>query len=220
MPNLENQISRFEMTRTARSPFFRRRCRPADAEVAAHARRCRAHRQPDARRGDLGLAQSAVSRQVAELERALGGALFTAPVAACSRPSSPPGPATRAEPPGATFDELAHTSRELPGTPTGLVTLGLVPGVASFLAAALHGAVAKQWPQIRLRILEGYSGDMEAALSQGNIDLAVLNRYRARAATATGGSSTHRFASSDAVRCCRGRSAQDSRAAAVGPQRP
>jgi LysR family nitrogen assimilation transcriptional regulator len=129
---------------------------------------------------ELGLAQSAVSRQVAELERALGGALFHR----TGRGVQPTELAGQILPRVQTLlsqaDELAHTSRELAGTPGGLVTLGLVPGVSGFLAAALYGAVSKQYPQVRLRVLEGYSGDMETALSQGKIDLAVLNRYRAK----------------------------------------
>ncbi len=129
---------------------------------------------------ELGLAQSAVSRQVAELERAFGGALFHR-TGRGVQPTVLAGQILpRVQSLLAQADELAHTSRELSGTPSGLVTLGLVPGVASFLAAALYGAVSKQYPRIRLRVLEGYSGDMETALSQGRIDLAVLNRYRAK----------------------------------------
>jgi DNA-binding transcriptional LysR family regulator len=129
---------------------------------------------------ELGLAQSAVSRQVAELERAFGGALFHR----TGRGVQPTELAGQVLPRVMSLlsqaDELAQTSRDLSGTPSGLVTLGLVPGVAGFLAAALYGAVSNQYPQVRLRVLEGYSGDMETALSQGKIDLAVLNRYRAK----------------------------------------
>lgn len=128
----------------------------------------------------LGLAQSAVSRQVAELERALGGTLFHR----TGRGVQPTVLAGQILPRVAGLlaqaDELAHASRELAGVPSGVVTLGLVPAVANFLTPRLYGAVAKQYPEIRLRVIEGYSGDMEAALGQGRIDLAVLNRYRAK----------------------------------------
>ena len=128
----------------------------------------------------LGLAQSAVSRQVAELERALGGALFHR----TGRGVQPTVLADQILPRVASLlaqaDELAQAGRELAGIPSGLVTLGLVPGVANLLAPALYAAVAQQYPQVHLRVIEGYSGDMEAALGQGRIDLAVLNRYRAK----------------------------------------
>lgn len=129
---------------------------------------------------ELGLAQSAVSRQVAELERALGGALFHRTGRGVQATELAGKLLPRVQSLLSQADELTQTGRELSGTPSGLVTLGLVPGVASFLAAALYGAVSKQYPQVRLRVLEGYSGDMETALSQGRIDLAVLNRYRAK----------------------------------------
>lgn len=128
----------------------------------------------------LGLAQSAVSRQLGELERAMGGALFHR----TGRGVKPTELAGQLLPRVATLlaqaDELAFASRELAGTPAGLVTLGLVPGVAGPLTSALHGVLVQQYPRIQLRVLEGYSGDMETALTQGRIDLAVLNRYRAR----------------------------------------
>lgn len=131
---------------------------------------------------ELGLAQSAVSRQLSELERALGGALFHR----TGRGVKPTALAGHLLPRIATLlaeaDALSLASRELAGTPSGLVTLGLVPGVAGPLASALHGALAQQYPGIRLRVIEGYSGDMETALTQGRIDLAVLNRYRAKGA--------------------------------------
>ncbi len=129
---------------------------------------------------ELGLAQSAVSRQVAELERALGGALFHRTGRGVQPTEFAGQVLPRVQGLLAQADELAYTSREQARTPSGLVTLGLVPGVASFLAAALYGVLKKQYPQIRLRVLEGYSGDMETALTQGRIDLAVLNRYRAK----------------------------------------
>lgn len=129
---------------------------------------------------ELGLAQSAVSRQVAELERALGGALFHRTGRGVRPTELADQILPRVQGLLSQADELAQTSRDLSGTPGGLVTLGLVPGVAGFLVATLYGAVASQYPQVRLRVLEGYSGDMETALSQGKIDLAVLNRYGAK----------------------------------------
>ena len=35
-------------------------------------------------------------------------------------------------------------------------------------------------PRLQLQVREGYSGDLEAALAEGRVDLAVVNRYRAR----------------------------------------
>lgn len=131
---------------------------------------------------ELGLAQSAVSRHVSELERALGGTLFHRTGRGVKRTELAAQLLPRVLTLLAEADGLALASRELRGTPAGLVTLGLVPGVAGPLASALHGVLAREHPEVRLRVIEGYSGDMETALTQGRIDLAVLNRYRAKGA--------------------------------------
>lgn len=128
----------------------------------------------------LGLAQSAVSRQLAELERALGGALFHRTGRGVQPTALAAALLPRVGALLAQADALVLASRELSGTASGTVVLGLVPGVAGPLASALHGVLADRHPQVRLRVVEGYSGDMETALTQGRIDLAVLNRYRAR----------------------------------------
>jgi LysR family nitrogen assimilation transcriptional regulator len=128
----------------------------------------------------LGLAQSAVSRQVSELERALGGALFHRTGRGVAATDLALDLLPRVERLIQQAQDLVQRSRDMASTPAGLVTLGLVPGVAGPLSSALFGELAKRYPLIRLRVLEGYSGDMEVALSQGRIDLAVLNRYRAK----------------------------------------
>lgn len=131
---------------------------------------------------ELGMAQSAVSRHVTELERALGGTLFHRTGRGVKRTELAVQLLPRVSGLLAEAEGLALASRELRGTPAGLVTLGLVPGVAGPLASALHGVLAREHPEVRLRVIEGYSGDMETALTQGRIDLAVLNRYRAKGA--------------------------------------
>ncbi|HYF19935.1 MAG TPA: LysR family transcriptional regulator [Ramlibacter sp.] len=128
----------------------------------------------------LGMAQSAVSRHLAELEHALGAALFHRTGRGVQPTDFGAQLLPRVESLLADADALAQAGRELAGTPAGLVTLGLVPGVSGFVAPALHARLRQQCPQVRLRVLEGYSGEMEAALAQGRLDLAVLNRYRAR----------------------------------------
>ena len=129
---------------------------------------------------ERGLAQSAVSRQIAELERALGGALFHRTGRGVKPTALAEQVLPRVEALLSEANALLHLGKELTGVPSGMVTLGLVPGVAGFMAAALYGEVASRYPEIRLRVVEGYSGDMEVALSQGRIDMAILNRYRAR----------------------------------------
>lgn len=128
----------------------------------------------------LGMAQSAASRHLAEIERALGGALFHR----TGRGVLPTDWAREALPKLqallADADSLTQTLREQAGAAGGPVTLGLVPSLAARLASALCGELATRQPLLQLRVREGYSGDLETALAEGRVDLAVLNRYRAQ----------------------------------------
>jgi len=128
----------------------------------------------------LGIAQSAASRHVAEVEATLGGALFHR----TGRGVAPTELAAEAMPRLlallADVDVLTQSLRERAGAPLGPVTLGLVPSLSGRLASALWSRLAQVQPRLQLNVREGYSGDLEAALAEGRVDLAVLNRYRAR----------------------------------------
>ncbi|WP_434032757.1 LysR family transcriptional regulator [Cupriavidus sp. a3] len=127
----------------------------------------------------LGLAQSAISRQVAELERMFGGALFYRTGRGVRPTTLAAQVLADAEPLLAGARQLVESARGEAGNVSGMVTLGLVPAVAPLLSSRLYAAVQERLPAVRLRIVEGYSGEIETRLTQGSIDLAVLNRYRA-----------------------------------------
>ena len=128
----------------------------------------------------LGIAQSAASRHLAEVEATLGGALFHR----TGRGVAPTELAVEAMPRLLALlsdaDALTQSSRERAGAPVGTVTLGLVPSLSGRLASALWARLAQLQPRLQLQVREGYSGDLEAALAEGRVDLAVVNRYRAR----------------------------------------
>ena len=128
----------------------------------------------------LGIAQSAASRHLAEVEAVLGGALFHR----TGRGVAPTELAADAMPRLLALlgdaDALTQSLRERAGAPVGPVTLGLVPSLSGHLASALWSRIARLQPRLQLNVREGYSGDLETALAEGRVDLAVLNRYRAR----------------------------------------
>lgn len=131
---------------------------------------------------ELGMAQSAVSRHVAEVELKLGGPLFYR----TGRGVTPTDLAGTAMPRVrellANADALTQAAHERAGAPAGEVTIGLVPSLAGPLASALWAQIEARRLALKLRVREGYSGDIEAALADGRIDLAVVNRYRAHGA--------------------------------------
>lgn len=128
----------------------------------------------------LGFAQSGVSRHLAQTEAQLGGALFHRH----GRGVTPTPLGEQVLPALAALiaqaEALSQHSRAQARVPAGVVTLGLVPSLAGPLASHLLGVLRGTHPQIHLQVRDGYSGEMEAALADGQVDLAVVNRYRAR----------------------------------------
>lgn len=63
--------------------------------------------------------------------------------------------------------------------PAGRVTLGLLPSIAHPLIGRLFMQLRTEFPSIKLKILEGSSGQVEEWLIDSRVDLAVLYRYGA-----------------------------------------
>jgi LysR family nitrogen assimilation transcriptional regulator len=132
---------------------------------------------------ELGLAQSVASRHIREMERLFCGPLFHRTGRGMEPTDLLRDILPRVKALLAMADELAAAGRDLAGVPSGPVTLGLVGGVSRLIAPAIFSAVSMHYPNVRLRFREGYSGDMEEALAQGRIDIAVLNRYQKKGAS-------------------------------------
>jgi LysR family transcriptional regulator, nitrogen assimilation regulatory protein len=143
----------------------------AFVEVATHGSYARAS-------NTLGIAQSALSRQVSALEREIGGRLFhrTGRGVALTEIGERVLPQGRALLADATaFEEAAKSPAD---RPAGEVTLGLVPVASRTFIAELTARLRDDYPGIRLRVLEGYSGQVEEWLSAQRVDIAIYNRYR------------------------------------------
>lgn len=143
----------------------------AFVEVATHGSYARAS-------NTLDIAQSALSRQVAALEREVGGRLFhrTGRGVALTEIGErvlPQGRALLAD--AAAFEEAAKSPAD---RPAGEVTLGLVPVASRTFISQLAAQLRDDYPGIRLRVLEGYSGQVEEWLVTQRVDIAVYNRYR------------------------------------------
>lgn len=126
----------------------------------------------------LGVAQSALSRQVAALEREVGGRLFhrTGRGVALTEMGErvlPQGRALIAD--AAAFEQAARSPAD---RPAGEVTMGVVPVASRTLLAALTAQLRDDYPGVRLRVLEGYSGQVEEWLTSQRVDIAIYNRYR------------------------------------------
>jgi DNA-binding transcriptional LysR family regulator len=128
--------------------------------------------------GIVGVAQSALSRQLSALERGIGGRLFhrTGRGVVLTELGARMLPRARALViDAAAWQEAAKGER---AEPHGEVTLGVVPVASRGLIASLAAELRRHYPLIRLRALEGYSGQVEEWLAAGRIEIAIYNRYR------------------------------------------
>jgi len=126
----------------------------------------------------VGIAQSALSRQMSALERGIGGRLFhrTGRGVVLTELGELMLPRARAL--VADADAWAKAARQERTGPSGEVTLGVVPVASRSLIAALAAELRQLFPGIRLRALEAYSGQVEEWLASGRVEIAIYNRYR------------------------------------------
>ncbi len=123
---------------------------------------------------ELGVATSALSQQINRLENELGVSLLT-------RQSKGAVP-TEA---GSAFYRkaqlvLRHADDAVGAaqgaTLTGRVSIGLTPATAAVLGAALYRTMKERYPEIRLHLVEAFSGFLSTMLETRQLDLAVLFR--------------------------------------------
>jgi DNA-binding transcriptional LysR family regulator len=124
----------------------------------------------------LGVAQSMLSRQIASLEAEAGARLFHR----TGRGVVPTELGRRLLPRGkAMLEDAEALLTDLRGeltSPVGTVDLAVVPA-ARPLVAQLCARLRRDYPRIRLRAREGFSGQVEEWLANGNADVGVFNRY-------------------------------------------
>jgi DNA-binding transcriptional LysR family regulator len=126
----------------------------------------------------LGVAQSVLSRQVSSLEGELEGRLFHRTGRGVQLTELGLTLLPRARALLAEADELAMVARGERSSPSGAVDLGIVPGWAQPLVSLLVSKLMSDYPRIKLRVHEAYSGQVEEWVANGRVEVAVFNRYR------------------------------------------
>jgi len=123
--------------------------------------------------------QSLLSRQVNALERECGARLFTRTGRGVelSEIGQRLSPQVRALLCGAQLLEADIRSNVL--EPLGRVTLGVLPSIGPTLVSRLFPEIRSRYPGVRLKILEGSSGQVEEWLADARVDIAVFYRYGA-----------------------------------------
>lgn len=125
-----------------------------------------------------GMTQPTFSRAVAALEHHFGGQLFHRTGRGVTLTDLGEAALPRAKMLLVQAEQLSADVRDLRQAPTGTVALGLLPSLVPQFAPQLFERIRAGFPGIRLRILEGFSDQIERWLMEGRIDIALLARYR------------------------------------------
>lgn len=75
-------------------------------------------------------------------------------------------------------ERLQHDILSLAGHPAGNICLGAIPSTITPLVVPLYEKLKKDYPFIRLTLLEGQGSQLETWLEEGRIDLALLLRHQ------------------------------------------
>ncbi len=126
----------------------------------------------------LGLAQSALSRHVAQLERALGGPLFHRTGRGVTLTEMGRTALPRAQFMLEESRKLIDEANTVHHQPTGIVTVGILPSLSRPMVSRTLARLRQVYPGIHLRAFEAYSGEVENMLTDGRIDIGIFNRYR------------------------------------------
>ncbi len=124
-----------------------------------------------------GTVQSHISRQIGELERQCGGALFRRTGRGVVLTEFGSHVAQRVRLWLKDSEDLFTDIRQASRMPMGEVRLGVLPSAAHPLMTQVFKRLSQDYPKIRLNIREGQGGELDAMLDAGSVDMAILFRY-------------------------------------------
>lgn len=122
--------------------------------------------------------QSHISRQVSELERQCGGALFRRTGRGVVLTDLGHHVAARIRNWLRDTDQMLADIRVDANVPMGEVRLGILPSAAHPLMTHLFLRLQAEYPKVRLNVREGQGGELDALLDTGSVDMAILFRYQ------------------------------------------
>ena len=122
--------------------------------------------------------QSHISRQIGELEKQCGGALFRRTGRGVTLTDLGHHVAARVRGWVRDTDQLLADIRVDAGEPMGEVRLGILPSAAHPLITHVFLRLQAEFPKIKLNVREGQGGELDALLDMGSVDMAILFRYQ------------------------------------------
>ena len=131
------------------------------------------HKSISAAASALQMAQPSMSENIARLERNLDLSLATRGSRGIEMTEAGQFLAERGAEILQSLDDAVAATRNLSSTPCGPVTFGLPPGLSLLLSVPLLETVYAEYPDIRLSITEGLSGDVLDWIETGRMDIGV-----------------------------------------------
>jgi LysR family nitrogen assimilation transcriptional regulator len=128
-----------------------------------------------------GVAHSALSKQLAALEKGFGGKLFYRTGRGVVLTELGQSILPRVKALLIESEQLQNETRASAAVPMGQVTVGIQSSATRPLASQLFRRCRERFPGIHLRMMEGYSGHIEEWLANGRADIGIINRYGAQA---------------------------------------
>jgi LysR family transcriptional regulator, nitrogen assimilation regulatory protein len=122
--------------------------------------------------------QSHISRQISDLEKACGSALFQRTGRGVVLTEFGKHVETRVRTWVKDSEELFADIRQTARVPMGDVKIGVLPSAAHPLMTHVFNRLHAEYPKIRLNIREGQGGELDALLDTASVDIAVLFRYQ------------------------------------------
>lgn len=123
----------------------------------------------------LGVAQPAISRQIARLEGDLGLPVFIRTPRGVELTEAGEILLNRAYAILAQIAQAHHDVTAHADAPRGVVVVGMPPTPGEFIAPPLLAHIKARYPEIELRFVEGFSRALERQLANGEISLAVMH---------------------------------------------
>jgi LysR family nitrogen assimilation transcriptional regulator len=123
----------------------------------------------------LGITQPAVSRRITALEQALHVRLFRRDGGRFVPTEAGSAFTDRAVEVLALMEQLTTSTTQFSQEPHGVVSLGLPPTTGELLLPSLAPAYHAQYPDVLLRIEQGYVADLFEMLMDKQVDVALLN---------------------------------------------
>ncbi|MGN6114205.1 MAG: LysR family transcriptional regulator [Nitrobacter sp.] len=126
----------------------------------------------------LSVPQSVLSRQVRDVEQAIGLTLLhrTGRGASLTEAGRRMLPKLRAL--VSNWQHLQEEARQLQGPPSGLIRLGVLTSLGGVLLTPLLNLACERLPDVRIHVLEGLTEHLDEALISGRLDIGLLYHNR------------------------------------------